>query len=127
MGPGRRLQFGLSDKLLALTVLFVMLAEVLIYVPSIANYRMNWLEDRIGQARTAALVLDAAPAGAVPEPLAQRILDSIGAEAVALKTQDTRRLLAQSDLPPEVEVEVDLRLPRDLDSIPAAFETLFAT
>lgn len=127
MGPGRRLQFGLSDKLLALTVLFVMLAEVLIYVPSIANYRMNWLEDRIGQARTAALVLDAAPAGAVPEPLAQRILDSIGAEAVALKTQDTRRLLAQSDVPPEVEVEVDLRQPRDLDAIPAAFATLFAT
>jgi signal transduction histidine kinase len=126
MAPGRRLSFGLSDKLLALTVLFVMLAVVLIYVPSIANYRMNWLEDRIGQARTAALVLDAAPAGAVPEPLAQRILDSIGAEAVALKTPDTRRMLAQSDVPPEVDVEVDLRLPRDLASIPAAFATLFA-
>ena len=35
---------GLSGKLLALTILFVMIAEVLIYVPSIANFRLNWLQ-----------------------------------------------------------------------------------
>ena len=32
------IRFGLSAKLLVLTVLFVMLAEVCIYVPSIANF-----------------------------------------------------------------------------------------
>ncbi len=32
-------RFGLSGKLLVLTILFVMIAEVLIYVPSIANFR----------------------------------------------------------------------------------------
>jgi len=32
-------RFGLSGKLLLLTIVFVMIAEVLIYVPSIANYR----------------------------------------------------------------------------------------
>ncbi|MGL4442629.1 MAG: sensor histidine kinase, partial [Alsobacter sp.] len=41
---------GLSGRLLILTVLFVMLAEVLIYVPSIANFRRSWLNDRIGAA-----------------------------------------------------------------------------
>ena len=35
-------RFGLSGKLLLLTILFVMIAEVLIYVPSIANFRLNW-------------------------------------------------------------------------------------
>ena len=66
-GPGPRLlrRPGLSGRLLVLTVGFVMLAEVLIYVPSIANFRRNWLNDRIAAARIAALVLDAAPAGAL--------------------------------------------------------------
>ena len=36
-----------------------MIAEVLIYVPSIANFRLNWLNDRLAAAHTAALVLDA--------------------------------------------------------------------
>ena len=35
---GRRAGLGLSSKLLFLTILFVMLAEVLIYVPSVANF-----------------------------------------------------------------------------------------
>jgi hypothetical protein len=37
--PRRRL----SMKILLLTILFVMIAEVLIFVPSVANYRMTWL------------------------------------------------------------------------------------
>jgi len=38
--PSRtRPHLGLSGKLLVLTLLFVMIAEVLIYVPSVANFR----------------------------------------------------------------------------------------
>ena len=43
-------RLGLSDKLLVLTILFVMIAEVLIYVPSIANFRLNWLQDKLSDA-----------------------------------------------------------------------------
>ena len=64
-------RLGLSGKLLVLTILFVMIAEVLIYVPSISNFRLNWLNDRLAAARTAALVLDAAPRGMVPDSLAR--------------------------------------------------------
>src|SRR6186997_1146704 len=96
-----RLRLGLSGKLLVLTVLFVMLTEVLVYVPSIANFRLNWLNDRLAAAHTAALVLEAAPSGMVPESLAREILESVGAKAVALKTGQQRRLLASSaTLPP---------------------------
>src|SRR5215203_6805466 len=84
----RRLRLGLSGKLLVLTILFVMVAEVLIYVPSIANFRLNWLADRLAAAHTAALVLDAAPRGMVPESLTRQILDSVGAKAVVLKAGD---------------------------------------
>ena len=37
--PSRRL--GLSGKLLLLTIPLVILAEILIYVPAIANFRMT--------------------------------------------------------------------------------------
>jgi hypothetical protein len=67
---GRRRRIGLSGKLLFLTILFVMLAEILIYVPSIANFRLNWLNDRLAAAHAAALVRDAPPIGKVPETLA---------------------------------------------------------
>jgi hypothetical protein len=52
---------GLSARLLVLTIVFVLLAEVLIYVPSVANFRRNWLSDRIAAAQIAALVLEASP------------------------------------------------------------------
>jgi hypothetical protein len=38
---------GLSGKLLLFTFLFVTLAGVLIYVPSVSNYRLMWLSDRL--------------------------------------------------------------------------------
>ena len=59
-GRTRAPRFGLSGKLLVLTVLFVMIAEVLIYVPLVANFRINWLQDRLAGAYTGALVLKAA-------------------------------------------------------------------
>src|SRR5215468_3466963 len=102
-------RFGLSGKLLVLTTLFVMIAEILIYVPSIANFRISWLSDRLSAAYTAALVLSAAPEGMVPDTLARQILDSIGAHAVVMKTGNQRKLLAATSLPPSVDQEIDVR------------------
>lgn len=99
----------MSGKLLFLTLLFVMVAEVLIYIPTIANFRLNWLNDRLAAAHTAALVLDAAPSGMVPESLANQILESIGARAVAMKMGTQRRLLAAATLPSEIKLVVDMR------------------
>ncbi len=107
--PTRVPRWGLSAKLLVLTILFVMIAEVLIYVPSVANFRLSWLNDRLASAHTAALVLDAAPSGMVPETLARQLLDSIGARAVAMKMGQQRRLLAVSDMPARVDRDIDMR------------------
>ncbi len=120
----RRLHIGLSGKLLFLTILFVMVAEVLIYVPSIANFRLNWLNDRLAAAHTAALVLDAAPSGMVPESLARAVLKSIGARAVAMKMGDQRRLLAASDVPSKIEHDIDMRHMSWWRAIKDAFEVL---
>src|SRR6516225_3922991 len=115
-------RLGLSGKLLVLTILFVMLAEVLIYVPSIATFRRNWLNDRLSAAYTAALVLEAAPG--VSDSLARQILDSIGARAVAIKMGTQRRLLAVSDQPPTVDYDIDMRNMSLTREILDAFGTL---
>jgi signal transduction histidine kinase len=121
-----KVSFGLSSKLLVLTILFVMIAEVLIYVPSVANFRLNWLKDRLAAAHTAALVLDAAPSGMVPESLARQILESVGARAVAMKMGTQRRLLAVSDMPTDVHHDIDMREVTWWSAIIDAFETLLA-
>ena len=108
--PGtRKPRIGLSGKLLLLTIVFVMVAEIMIYVPTVANFRLNWLNDRLAAAHTAALVLDAAPSGMVPESLANQILRSIGAYAVAMKMGNQRRLLAASNMPTSIAQDIDMR------------------
>jgi signal transduction histidine kinase len=120
--PARRL--GLSGKLLLLTIPLVMIAGVLIYVPSIANFWMNRLNDRLAAANTAALVLDAAPLGMVPDSLSRQILTSIDARAVAIKMGQQRRLLASAGLPPAIDHDVDMRSITVWSAIRDSFEIM---
>src|SRR3954454_12004389 len=117
-------RLGLSGKLLLLTIPLVMIAEVLIYVPAIANFRMNRLNDRLAAANTAALVLDAAPSGMVPDSLARQILSSVGARAVAIKMGQQRRLLASADLPDAIDHDIDMRTMTAWSAIVDSFETM---
>jgi signal transduction histidine kinase len=123
--PARRL--GLSGKLLLLTIPLVMIFGLLIYVPAIANFRMNRLNDRLAAANTAALVLDAAPLGMVPDSLAKQILTSIGARAVAIKMGQQRRLLASAGLPPTIDHDIDMRSLTAWSAIVDSFETMLET
>jgi signal transduction histidine kinase len=125
--PKPRRRLGLSGKLLLLTIPLVMIAEILIYVPSIANFWVNRLNGRLAAANTAALVLDAAPSGMVPESLARQILHSIDARAVAIKMGQQRRLLASTGLPPAIEHDIDMRSLTVWSSIVDSFEMMFET
>jgi signal transduction histidine kinase len=120
-------RLGLSGKLLLLTIPLVLIAEILIYVPSIANFRINRLNDRLAAANTAALVLDAAPLGLVPESLSRQILKSIGARAVAIKMGQQRRLLASADLPEQIDHDVDMRAITVWSAIIDTFEIMMET
>jgi signal transduction histidine kinase len=122
--PRQARRLGLSGKLLLLTIPLVMIAEVLIYVPAIANFRMNRLNDRLAAANTAALVLDAAPSGMVPDSLSRQILKSIGARAVAIKLGQQRRLLASADLPSRIDHDIDMRTMTVWQAIIGSFEMM---
>ena len=75
-------------KLLLLTIPWVTIARMPIDVAANATSRLNRL-DRLAAANTAALVLDAAPLGYVPNSLARQILTSIGAGAVAINSDNS--------------------------------------
>jgi signal transduction histidine kinase len=106
-----------------LVIGFVMLAEIMIYVPSVANFRDNWLRDRLSAASAAVLLLDAT-SQQVPDRLVFDALETVRAYTIALKLPDSRRLLASGDMPPRVDVRYDLREATFFDSIGAAFRTL---
>jgi signal transduction histidine kinase len=112
MTPARKLPgllTGLSVRLLGLTIAFVMLAELLIYTPSIAKYRMDWLHGRIAAARLVSLALDATPDYMVSDALKGELLAHADAHAIVIqKPGDVRRVLA-GDMPPRADMRIDLR------------------
>ena len=117
-------RIGLGTKLLVLTIVFVMVSEVLIFVPSIANYRKNWLEDAHRNASVAAAIIAESPN--VPEQLKMRLLMATETIAIAHREGNRRRLLAMAAPPPMVERHIDLHNESVLEWITAAFDTLFA-
>lgn len=90
----------LSGLLLILTVVFIMLAEVLIYVPSIANFRHNWLKAELDDAQIASLAMDATGTGFIPSEVEMELLKNAGVLQVALRRDETRILiLTTPDIP----------------------------
>ncbi|MCH9807004.1 MAG: HAMP domain-containing histidine kinase [Alphaproteobacteria bacterium] len=93
----------LPFKLLVLTTAFVMLAEVLIFVPSVANHRHNWLNDRLMAAHLAALAAEAAPGRTLAPMLRHELLRTAAVKAVAVR-HDGRRTIV---LPPTEAMTID--------------------
>jgi signal transduction histidine kinase len=100
---------GLSAKLLLLTLGFVMLSEVLIFVPSVANFRINWIMDRLQSAQIAALAAEATPDGKLPEMLREELLMAAQVRGIAVRRSDRRQLVLAEDMPPEIDQHYDLR------------------
>ncbi|MDO9416401.1 sensor histidine kinase [Pararhizobium sp.] len=115
---------GLSGRLLWLTFLFVMIAEVLIFVPSVANMRMRWLEDKLNTAAAASVVIDGLQGVELPQAVQNDTLMATGTKAIVLRRQDTTRMVASSDLPQTIDQQFDLASITAPAAIRDAFDTL---
>jgi signal transduction histidine kinase len=94
-----RVTRSLSARLLVLTIIFVLIGEVFIYVPSVARYRLVYLQERIEAARIAALAVEAAPDGMVTDDLRGMLLQHAGVLQVSLKRDEQRLLILESEMP----------------------------
>ena len=99
----------LPAKLLVLTALFVMLAEILIFLPSMATFRTGWLNDHLRVSYVALLAAEATPGHDVPPALRSELLRNGLIRAIAVRRGGARHLI----LPPvsalEISSSYDLR------------------
>ena len=107
VGKGRFLN-TLSGRFLLLTVAFVMLAEVLIFVPSIARFRADYLMQRLEKAQIASLAQLAADDMVSPE-LERELLANAGVYNVVLRRNEVRQLVLSSPIPTPISNTYDLR------------------
>lgn len=117
-GPLRGLRslfrFGLPGKLLIITGVFVMVAQILIFLPSLASFRANWLNDRINTAQVSALAADAVPSRDVPPALRNELLRTALVRAIAIRRGGARRVILPPVQPISIDVTYDMRQPSRL-------------
>ncbi|PCJ44360.1 MAG: histidine kinase [Alphaproteobacteria bacterium] len=121
----QKLRSHLSLQLLLLTMFFVLLAEVLIYVPSVVNFRKTWLEERLAAANIAILAIEAAPDHMIGEMLSRKLLGNAGVVAISLKQKDKRQLVLNTDQPLNVAMRYDMRDASYSDMIRDTIKSLF--
>ncbi|MFN4284307.1 MAG: sensor histidine kinase [Alphaproteobacteria bacterium] len=115
---------SLSARLLVLTMFFVMLAEVLIFVPSVARFRSTYFEDRIAAAHLAALALEATPDNLLSRELQDELLRHVGAHSVVLQRKESKALILSDEVQPEIDDMVSLRREMFFERIANVVETL---
>jgi signal transduction histidine kinase len=76
--------FGLSWRILGLVVTAIMIAEVLLFLPSIARFRVVYLEQLVESGTLAALALDATPDNMVTEEVRRNLLNNARVDAVVV-------------------------------------------
>ncbi|KIC48074.1 HAMP domain-containing sensor histidine kinase [Tateyamaria sp. ANG-S1] len=98
---------SLSGRFLILTTIFVMLAEVLIFVPSIARFREEYLQNRLERAQIASLALLADDM--IDSDLEEELLENAGVFNVVLRRDEVRQLMLASPMPQPIDATFDLR------------------
>lgn len=131
MEKGRKRRFwptGLSGKLLILTTIFVMLTEVLVFVPSVANYRLTWLARHFNTGEAASLALEQVSPAAIPEQVRNQLLSLTQTEMIVVRRDGASRVLAAREMLGDVARHIPLQQPGRIEAtrtIVDAFDTLF--
>tara|TARA_R110002072_G_scaffold82044_6_gene187450 strand:+ start:48 stop:1436 length:1389 start_codon:yes stop_codon:yes gene_type:complete len=98
---------SLSGRLLILTTIFVMLAEILIFVPSIARFRVEYMMNRLERAQIASLTLLASEM--IDPALEAELLRTAEVFNVVLRRDEMRQLVLSSPMPQAIKATYDIR------------------
>lgn len=122
----RHSKLGLSSRLFFLTILFILLAEALIFLPSLANFRLAWLNERVEMAQTSVITLEAMMEPQVSDELSRNLLEQSNIVAVVSGSQSGRELILSPAMEISGDVEmVDLRRSPMLPDIFGTLQTVF--
>lgn len=98
---------SLSGRFLILTTVFVMLAEIMIFVPSIARFREDFLLLRLERAQIASLALLADDM--IDADLEAELLKNAGVYNVVLRRDEVSQLMLSSSIPAPIHATFDMR------------------
>jgi hypothetical protein len=102
---------SLSARLLVLTACFVLLGEILIFVPSVARFRMTYFDDRLAAGELAALASEASPSGRLDRTLVDKMLARVRAHAVIVHAADGAVVMLDRPVPAKPDATIDLTHP----------------
>ncbi|OOY06555.1 HAMP domain-containing sensor histidine kinase [Thioclava sp. F28-4] len=114
----------LSGRFLILTTVFVVLAEALILLPGLANFREDYLLTRLERAQIASLALLTTDTTIAPD-LEKELLSNAGVFNVVLRRDAARQLVLSSPIPSPVTETYDLRDSTEWTRIRDAVHALF--
>lgn len=115
----------LSGRFLMLTSVFVLLAEVLILLPSLGNFREDYLLTRLERAQIASLALLTTDELIDPN-LESELLANAGVFNVVLRRDAMRQLVLSSPIPSPISATYDLRDATPLSRVGDALALLAA-
>lgn len=118
---------SLSGRLLLLTVIIVMVVEVLVFLPSVARFRQDFLLERLQMAQIASLALLAADDEMVEAALEEELLANAGVSTIVLRRDSARQLILRTPLESPVATTYDLRDATVVDLIADALMALVRT
>lgn len=114
---------SLSGRFLILTTVLVLLAEVMILVPALTGFRVDYLMLRLERAQIASLALLADVD--VPDKVQTELLENAEVFNVVLRRNDVRQLVLSSPVPGPVNATYDLRTASQPELVRDALVSLF--
>lgn len=106
----RHLVASLSGRLLFFTSLFVLAAQMIIYVPSAARHYLDLLSYRISSAQVAITALDERGESGLYDTLRTELLVKSGIRRIAVVRGDQREIYLGEVILPEPDASLDLRV-----------------
>ncbi|QBX35482.1 HAMP domain-containing histidine kinase [Paracoccus liaowanqingii] len=106
----------ISGRFAVLTTMFVVLAELFILLPSLAGFRLDYLESRMERAQIASLAVLATDES-IALDLESELLATAGVLNVVLRRDDVRQLVLSSPIPGPIIATYDLRTEGVLQTI----------
>ena len=121
---------SLSTKLLLLIISFILLAELVVMIPSVAKQRYDWLNTRIEEAYLVSFALEAPRQQVLDEEVARQLFSTANILGVTINQDDMRMLILAPEIdphgPPNL-LDIDLRETMLPKLVVDAWGTLFSS
>ncbi len=117
---------GVSGRLLIVTIVAVMIVEVVIFIPSVARFRMDYLQERLARAEVAALAMLAYSDGMVSEEIQRELLSKAEVSSIVIHRDGARAMVLAPDPPQMIDATFDLRGMINVEMVTDALRRLAA-